>query len=147
MLKNKKITTENGSAQKTPSLNMISEGTKIKGTITTQDDIRISGTLDGEVICKGKLIVASSAFLDGNITSADADIAGNITGTIKVTNKLMLRQSAVVGGDVFTKVLIMEEGAKLNGSCKMGTESHEINSADDSRFAKETSMKTGTKPV
>lgn len=138
MLKNKNKPTVNGSTQKPPSLNMISEGTKIKGTITSKDDIRISGELDGEAICKGKLIVASSAHLDGDINSADADIAGHISGTIKVTNKLVLRQTAVVGGDIYTKILIVEEGAQLNGNCRMGSEKQELDASEDAKFAKAT---------
>lgn len=122
MFKNdKKKPSVNGTAQKSPSLNMISEDTKIKGSINTQTDIRFAGKLEGEILCKGKTIVTSSANIDGNITSLDSDIAGNVTGVVKVSNKLILRQTAKVKGDVFTKTLIIEEGAVMNGSCRMGS--------------------------
>ena len=76
MFKNDKNKTNvNGTAQKSPSLNMISEDTKIKGSINTQTDVRIAGRLDGEVFCKGKCIITGSAKIDGNITSVDGDIA------------------------------------------------------------------------
>lgn len=122
MFKNdKKKLSVNGTAQKSPSLNMISEDTKIKGSINTQTDIRVAGRLDGEIFCKGKCIITGSAKVDGNVTSIDADIAGNITGIVKVSNKLILRNSANVKGDIFTKTLIIEEGAVMNGSCRMGS--------------------------
>ncbi len=122
MFKNdKKKPAVNGTAQKSPSLNMISEDTRIKGSINTQTDIRFAGKLDGEIFCKGKSIVTGSAIIEGNITSVDADIAGNVTGIVKVSNKLILRQSAKVKGDIFTKTLIIEEGAVMNGSCRMGS--------------------------
>lgn len=126
---------------KTPSLNLISEGTKIKGTITSENDLRISGRLDGEAICKGKIIVASDAMVDGNITTVEADIAGKITGTLKVSDRLTLRKSAVVGGDIYTKVLVVEEGGEMNGNCRMGAELKELNIADDSEYEKETKKK------
>lgn len=128
----------NESTPKTPSLNLISEGTKIKGTITSQNDLRISGRLEGEAICKGKIIVASTAKIDGNITTVEADIAGNITGTLKVSDRLTLRKSAIVGGDIYTKVLVVEEGAQMNGNCRMGGEVKELNITDDAEFEKET---------
>jgi cytoskeletal protein CcmA (bactofilin family) len=138
MLKNKSKPPVNESTPKTPSLNLISEGTKIKGTITSQNDLRISGRLEGEAICKGKIIVASTAKVDGNITTVEADIAGNITGTLKVSDRLTLRKSAIVGGDIYTKVLVVEEGAQMNGNCRMGGEVKELNITDDAEFVKET---------
>lgn len=131
----------NGTSQKSPSLNMISEGTTIKGTIKSQNDLRIAGRLEGEAICKGKVIVSSSAHIDGNITSAEADIAGKIEGTIKVSDKLTLRQSAIVGGDIYTKTLIVEEGAQLNGNCRMGNNDTEIDGPTDAEYAESTVIK------
>lgn len=134
----------NGTSQKSPSLNMISEGTTIKGTIKSQNDIRIAGRLEGEAICKGKVIISSSADVEGNIASTDADIAGKVDGTIKVSNKLSLRQSAVVGGDIYTKVLIVEEGAQINGNCKMGNQTADIDGASDAKYAESTVVKEKT---
>lgn len=131
----------NGTSQKSPSLNMISEGTIIKGTIKSQNDLRIAGRSEGEAICKGKVIVSSSAHIEGNIASADADIAGKVEGTIKVSNKLSLRQSAIVGGDIFTKVLIVEEGAQLNGNCRMGNNETTLDGATDAEYADSTVVK------
>ena len=137
MFKNdKKKPSANGTAQKSPSLNMISEDTRIKGSINTQTDVRIAGRLDGEVFCKGKCIITGSAKIEGNVTSVDGDIAGSITGVLKVSNKLILRQSAKVKGDIYTKTLIIEEGAVMNGSCRMGSVD-QIDKINDSEFASE----------
>lgn len=141
MFKNKPKTPVNGTSQKSPSLNMISEGTKIKGTIQSQNDIRIAGRLDGEAICKGKVIVSSSAHLEGDISSADADIAGKVEGTIKVSNKLTLRQSAEVSGDIYTNNLIVEEGAKLNGNCRMGAQDTSVDGASDANISTSSVVK------
>lgn len=134
----------NGTSQKSPSLNMISEGTTIKGTIKSKNDLRISGRLEGEAICKGKVIVSSAAHIDGNVASVDADIAGKIEGSIKVSNKLSLRQSAIIGGDIYTKVLIVEEGAQLNGNCRMGSPENSIDGATDADYAESTVVKEKT---
>lgn len=112
----------NGTAQKIPNLNMISEGTTVKGTINSKSDIRIAGSVEGEIICKGKVILSSSAQIEGNISSVDADIAGKVRGIIKIAGKVLLRQTAQLNGDINTKSLIIEEGAFLNGSCRMSKE-------------------------
>ncbi|TVR16127.1 MAG: polymer-forming cytoskeletal protein [Balneolaceae bacterium] len=135
----------NNTAQKPPSLNMISEGTHIKGTINSKSDLRIAGRIDGDCICKGKIIVTSTANLSGNLISTDADISGYVDGTVKVAGKLTLRQGSVVGGDLHTKTLIVEEGAQFNGSCKMGEGNAELNGMLDAEFAKSTKIKKPAK--
>lgn len=124
----------NNNAQGTPSLNMISEDTKLKGTLNSQADLRIAGQVEGEIVCKGKVIITSSAKIDGNITSLEADIAGQVLGTIKISNKLVLRKTAKIRGDLYTKTLTVEEGATLNGGCRMGN-LEKLESAGDSEFA------------
>lgn len=120
---NKKKSSEpmnsNTSGKNLPSVNMISEGTTLNGTIDTQNDIRIAGKLDGEAKAKGKVIVSSSGKVDGNIEASDADIAGRIDGEVRVTSKLILRKSAIVEGDIYTKTILAEEGAQINGSFHM----------------------------
>lgn len=122
MFKKEENTTVTASKNQTPSLTMISEGTKINGTINTENDIRIAGKTDGELITKGKLIVTSTGIVEGDIQVKDADIAGKIDGELRVSNKLTLRQSAIVEGDIYTKTLIVEEGAEMVGACRMGAE-------------------------
>ncbi len=109
----------NKSGKNLPSVNMISEGTHLNGTLKTKNDVRIAGTLDGEANAEGKVIVSSSGKVDGNIEAVDADIAGKIEGEVRVTNKLVLRKSAIVEGDIYTKTILAEEGAQINGSFHM----------------------------
>lgn len=120
---NKKSSAANVNSKTTgnnlPSINMVSEGTHVKGTLKTKNDIRIAGKLEGEAEAKGKLIIASTGVVDGDIEAVDADIAGKLLGEIHVSNKLILRQSAIVDGDIYTKSLLVEEGAQINGACRM----------------------------
>lgn len=132
----------NGMSSQSPSLNMVSEGTRLKGTINSQSDIRIAGTIVGEAISKGKLIVTSTGKIEGNVKVSDADVAGKVEGELHVTNKLILRQSAVIDGDLHTKTLIVEEGAQLNGACRMGSESKNLGQSSDADFAKATKLKS-----
>lgn len=137
--KNNKTVTKNTSIQ-SPTLNMISEGTTLEGTLNSQNDIRIAGRLKGEGISKGKLIVTSSGVIQGDVKVADADIAGRVEGTLRVSNKLNLRDSAVIDGDIYTKSLLVEEGAQINGACRMGNDATGLNGAKDADYAKETSI-------
>lgn len=126
----------NSSGNNLPSVNMISEGTHLKGNLTTKNDIRVAGTLEGEAKAEGKLIISSTGKVDGDINAVDADIAGKLEGEIRVSNKLILRQSAVIEGDIYTKSLLVEEGAQINGSCKMDDSSvNKISNKEDKELS------------
>lgn len=119
--KKKKSMNSNNSGKNLPSVNIISKGTHLEGTLTTKNDVRIAGTIDGEAVSENKVIVSSSGKINGNIKAVEADIAGTIDGEVRVDSKLVLRKSALVKGDIFTKTLLVEEGAQINGACNMGS--------------------------
>ncbi len=119
------------------AVNMVSEGTEIIGTLITQSDIRIAGTIDGEAKVDGKVIVASTGHIDGNVNAVNADIAGRVEGEVHVTGKLTLRESAVVECDIYSQNLIIEEGATFNGECHM----REYASQNESKSKKAASKK------
>jgi cytoskeletal protein CcmA (bactofilin family) len=112
----------NSTGSKTPTLNMVSEGTRIKGDIHSENDIRIAGFIDGQATSKGKVIINSNGHIEGNIEAKDADIAGKLDGEIFISGKLIIRQSAQINGDIHTKTLLVEEGAQIHGTCKMGVD-------------------------
>lgn len=101
------------------SINMISEGSLIKGTIAAANDIRIAGTIDGQAESKGRLVLTSKGRIKGNLVAHDGDIAGSVEGEVHISGTLILRKSAKVRGDIHTKSIIIEEGATFNGACKM----------------------------
>ncbi len=103
-----------------PNINIISSGSVVTGTFKSNSDLRISGTVDGEVRAESKCIVSESGLVKGDLVTKEADIAGTIQGELKVSNRLILRASAKVTGDIQTKTLMVEEGAHIDGSCKMG---------------------------
>lgn len=140
---NKVNTNSTGSSM--PSINMISEGTHVKGTLETKNDIRIAGKLEGEANAKGKLIVATTGKVDGDIEAVDADIAGELKGEIHVSNKLVLRQSAVINGDLYTKSLLVEEGAQINGACHMSESSNKSTPNGSSATSSATSLSESLK--
>ncbi len=103
-----------------PNVNMISTGTTVTGTFHTKSDLRVSGTIDGQVQAESKCIVAESGLVKGDLRTKEADIAGTIEGELLVSNRLVLRSTARIAGDIATKVLMVEEGARIDGACKMG---------------------------
>lgn len=102
------------------SVNLIGSGTKIVGDITSAGDVRIDGTLTGNISISGKFVLGPNGSVEGNITSTHADLSGEIKGTVNVTETLSLKSTAKINGDIITSKLMIEPGALFTGTCNMG---------------------------
>lgn len=99
--------------------NTLSAATTVKGDIMTDADFRLDGKVDGNVTCKGKIVLGPKGRVTGNIITTNAEILGEVDGTIQVNGKLVLKSSAIIKGDITTKTLEIEPNARFNGSCMM----------------------------
>jgi len=110
--------------QEIPSINLLSNGTTVKGDIKLSGDFRIDGTLVGTIDCKGKVVVGSSGVIEGEIRCQNADFSGQVKAQVKVADLLTLKESARFEGDIITNKLAIEPGAKFTGSCQMEQHEH-----------------------
>ena len=120
--------TTNTSISGTTHLNVIAEGTLIKGNIKAENDIRIDGEIEGKIDCKRKVTIGPSGSCNGDILCQNADIYGKLEGNINTEDTLTLKQTAKLNGDVKTQTLVIEPGATFTGSCSMGGKNIDDNS-------------------
>lgn len=109
----------NSNSQPGTLYNALTAGSKIIGTIIADSDIRIDGTVEGDLTCTGKVVIGEQGKLKGTISCQNAEILGDMDGKMEVKNTLALRASGSIKGDVITQVLIVEPEAVFNGSCSM----------------------------
>ncbi len=115
--KSKSETTE--SVVPTGSASIIGSGTSLKGDITSSGDLRIDGTLVGNIICSSKVIIGANGVVEGDISGQQADIMGKVSGTIKVKELLQLKSNCQVNGNLYSAKLQIEPAASFNGQCHM----------------------------
>jgi cytoskeletal protein CcmA (bactofilin family) len=113
---------EVSSAPNPKAMNQLGQGTVIDGEINSDADIRIDGTVRGNVISKGKIVLGASGLIDGDIRSENAYLEGRVNGKVEVADLQILSKSSFVNGDIMIKKLVVEEGAKFNGKCTMGVQ-------------------------
>jgi cytoskeletal protein CcmA (bactofilin family) len=104
----------------TTSTTIIGAGTTIIGNIESNGDIRIDGTLRGNLQAKAKIIVGANGHVEGDIEGYQADILGRVTGKIKMEDLLYIHGKANIDGDLFAGKLHIEPTASFNGQCHMG---------------------------
>jgi cytoskeletal protein CcmA (bactofilin family) len=102
-----------------PAINLISLGTDITGDIKSSGDIRIDGSLTGNLNTKGKVVIGTTGKVKGEVNCKNSEVAGLIEGKITVGQLLNLKASSKIHGDIVTLKLSIEPGAVFSGNCKM----------------------------
>ncbi|MDB5196116.1 MAG: hypothetical protein JWP88_486 [Flaviaesturariibacter sp.] len=105
----------------TSSATLVSAGTIVNGDLVSDSDLRIDGTINGNVSSTAKIVVGPSGYVEGNIDGQQADITGKVLGNINVKEILQLRGSCNVQGNISADKLQIEPTATFNGQCQMGT--------------------------
>lgn len=116
---NSKSKSEHAEDNVPASASMIGSGTVLKGDITSNGDLRIDGTLKGNIIGSAKVIIGSNGVVEGDISGQQADIMGKVTGSIKVKELLQLKNGSRVEGNISAGKLQVEPSAIFNGQCHM----------------------------
>ncbi|HMH34117.1 MAG TPA: polymer-forming cytoskeletal protein [Puia sp.] len=130
---------ELGQAPASTSTSLIGAGTSLKGDISSNGDLRIDGTLVGNIHCTAKVVIGANGVVEGDISGQQADIMGKVSGTIKVKDLLQLKANCAVNGNLYAAKLQIEPAASFNGQCHM-TEEIPRNSKEKSvpEFKKES---------
>ncbi|HMK17538.1 MAG TPA: polymer-forming cytoskeletal protein [Chitinophagaceae bacterium] len=115
---------------------LISAGTTIKGDLSSNSDLRIDGTVIGNINSSAKIVIGSSGVVEGDIFGNNADIVGKTSGTIKVKELLQLRGECVVNGNIYAGKLQVEPSATFNGQCHMGANVVDMASNEVASLAK-----------
>jgi cytoskeletal protein CcmA (bactofilin family) len=98
---------------------LISAGTTLTGDINSNADLRIDGTLVGNINSTAKVIIGANGTVKGDINGQQADILGKVTGAVKVKELLQLKGNSVVQGNIQAGKLQVEPTATFNGECHM----------------------------
>ena len=95
------------------------------GTFRSEKDLRIEGTVEGEIDCRGTVIVAKDATLSATVRARNIEIAGSVTGDVFIEERLHLRSSGEMRGQSHAASFIVEEGGYFEGEMKMGASDQE----------------------
>jgi cytoskeletal protein CcmA (bactofilin family) len=115
MLNNKQF-----GSSKSEETTIISRGVKIEGKITSSGNIRIDGEIQGDIFSESNITIGEDAKVNGQINANVITIGGKVSGIVRTKDKLILDSKSNLKGDIFAKILVIEEGAKFDGKCNTG---------------------------
>lgn len=99
---------------------VIAEGTELEGKFTFTGTATVNGRLRGEIISNDSLIVGEKGVVNASIRAGIVHISGEVVGDVNASERLELHDRCRVYGDVGAPIVIIEEGALLEGQCRMG---------------------------
>ncbi|HEX7900129.1 MAG TPA: polymer-forming cytoskeletal protein [Planctomycetota bacterium] len=95
----------------------------LKGEITFEGGLRVEGIVTGTITGQGRLTVARSGRVMGDIISAVVIIEGKVYGNVVAADKMEIADAAEIVGDIKATRVVIAEGAKLLGRLDINSES------------------------
>lgn len=94
---------------------IINEGARLDGSLYFSGDVKISGTITGTIVCKGKISVTETGNIQADIKTSEIVIAGIVSGDIVATGSVKMVQPARYEGVVQTPSLSVDSGVIFHG--------------------------------
>ena len=93
-----------------------------EGKLVCTGNVRIEGSLRGEVETAGTLFVAAQARVDGTVRAQNVTLAGEIQGNVRCEGRLEILPGGAARGEVDTGALVVHEGAFIESRFQMRQE-------------------------
>lgn len=99
------------------SINVLAEGTEIRGTLKVAEYSRIHGRLVGDLVgAPGSIVVlGEGGLVEGKLEVDTVWIDGCVRGDIRATTRVSISSSGRVLGNIQTPSLVIEHGAHFEG--------------------------------
>lgn len=104
----------------------ISRSLKVTGTVTGSGDLYIDGSLDGKVeLPDRRVTVGEAGVVKAEVRAGEIRVMGSLEGVAAAKERIEVAQTGSVEGEVTTKRIKIEEGARFEGTVKIsGTGKH-----------------------
>src|SRR4051794_14050816 len=94
----------------------IGQGVVVEGRITSSQDLRIDGRVDGTIeVGDHVLMIGARAAVKADLVAKSILISGTVIGNVTATDGLDLEATGSIEGDISSPRLVMVEGAVVKG--------------------------------
>jgi cytoskeletal protein CcmA (bactofilin family) len=98
---------------------VVGPGTSFVGTLKSDGNIRIDGSMEGDIEILGNLIVGETGRVIATIKAQNVHISGAVKGEITAVEQLEISPTGKVWGDITTAALHIEPGGLFRGQSAM----------------------------
>ncbi|NIQ37576.1 MAG: polymer-forming cytoskeletal protein [Proteobacteria bacterium] len=97
----------------------LGKGTTLEGKISFEGVFRLDGNFKGVILAGDSLIIGETGEVNGQINVKSLIVNGQVKGNVKAENRIEISRSGEIRGDIQTALLVLSEGAILEGNCQM----------------------------
>lgn len=101
-------------------MSVVDASSSFEGRVHSSGDLRVAGSVTGEVLCQGTLLVAEGATSAGRVRAGAVDVNGHVDGAVRCSGRMRLAGTAVVTAGIRAAALVVEAGASLRGHVETG---------------------------
>ncbi len=101
------------------AISLIAPGMKIVGDCETDGTVRVEGTIEGTIRAGKSVVVGRSGEVVGDVFTQDAVISGKVNGNIAAESRLELQSTCDIQGELRSRRVQLDEGARFNGQVHM----------------------------
>ena len=99
----------------------IGQGVVIEGRITSLQDLRIDGKVDGSIeVGSHGLIIGAGATVKADLLARSIVVSGAVIGNVTATDRVDLHATGSIAGSVRSPRLVMFDGAVISGKVDAG---------------------------
>ncbi|WP_052343906.1 bactofilin family protein [Kallotenue papyrolyticum] len=98
---------------------VVGANTSIVGTIKSDGNMRIDGSVEGEIEVLGDLIIGATGRVIATIKATNIHVSGAVKGELQASNQLQISQTGKVWGDITATALQIEPGGLFRGQSSM----------------------------
>lgn len=109
---------------------VIGASIEVDGTLKGNEDLLIQGTVKGRVELKNNSVtIGESGQVTADIYAQTIAVEGRLDGKLVASERVVIRKTAQIKGMIAAPRVMLEDGARFNGSIDMDPETEVLKSA------------------
>ena len=97
----------------------LDHGTALTGELRFSGTLRIEGEFHGSITTTDILTVGKDADVHADIHAGEVEVYGRLSGTVTAKRRIEVHATGKIKGDVSAPILVIENGATLDGRSSM----------------------------
>lgn len=98
------------------SISVFAAGLKLKGDVEALNDVRIDGTMEGNISSERKVMIGASGKLKGNIKAQEVHVMGEMKGDLYAKGLAKVGSTGKFNGSIISSQIEIEQGADIEAS-------------------------------
>jgi cytoskeletal protein CcmA (bactofilin family) len=98
----------------------LDEDSELEGKYVCGGTVMLEANFRGEITSRDTLIIGARGVVHATVRGVTVVVRGELVGRVTATERVELKAGARVTGDIESPIIVVEEGAVLDGHCRMG---------------------------